>query len=106
MTQSLLSVGVFLFLLACLPWALKWVKQRYANTPSQENGQLKFVSALAVGPHQRVVTVEVGPEGQRVWLTLGVTNQDISCLHRVDVGRGEAKPGVIVDANADNREIF
>jgi flagellar biogenesis protein FliO len=36
---------------------------------------------LAVGPHQRVVTVEVGPVGQRVWLTLGVTAQGISSLH-------------------------
>ncbi|MEO7108166.1 MAG: flagellar biosynthetic protein FliO, partial [Rhodoferax sp.] len=48
------------------------------------NGQSRFISALAVGPHQRVVTVEVGPEGKRVWLTLGVTSQNITCLHCVD----------------------
>ena len=41
----------------------------------------KVISAVAVGPHQRVVTVEVGPEDARVWLTLGVTAQNITCLH-------------------------
>ena len=45
----------------------------------------KIISAVAVGQHQRVVTVEVGPEGARVWLTLGVTAHTITCLHTVTV---------------------
>lgn len=85
MTQSLVAVGIFLALLACLPLALKWVKQRSAGSGGVLAGQARFISAVAVGPHQRVVTVEVGPEGARVWLTLGVTAQEISCLHRVSV---------------------
>ncbi len=89
-TDSLYSVGVFLALLVCLPWALKWFKQRYVGTATDANGQTRFISALAVGPQQRVVTVEVGPQGQRVWLTLGVTPQNVSCLHCVDV----ASPGM------------
>jgi len=39
------------------------------------------LSAVAVGPHQRVVTLEVGPAHDRVCLVLGVTAQSISCLH-------------------------
>ncbi|NCS62431.1 MAG: flagellar biosynthetic protein FliO, partial [Rhodoferax sp.] len=35
----------------------------------------------------RVVTVEVGPDDARVWLTLGVTAQNITCLHTVAVPR-------------------
>ena len=81
MTESLVPVGIFLLLLGCLPFGLKWIKQRTAGAVGQGGGQAKFVSALAIGPHQRVVTVEVGPDGQRVWLTLGVTAQGISCLH-------------------------
>lgn len=84
MTQSLVSVGVFLAILVCLPFALKWLKQRYGGGALEDSGQSRFISALAVGPHQRVVTVEVGPEGRRVWLTLGVTAQSITCLHCVD----------------------
>ena len=85
MTQSWILVGAFLAVLVCLPAALKWVKQRYPGRYADVSGQSRFVSALAVGPNQRLVTVEVGPEGKRVWLTLGVTGQSISCLHCVDV---------------------
>ena len=85
MTQSWILVGAFLAVLVCLPTALKWIKQRYPGRYTDVSGQSRFISALAVGTHQRVVTVEVGPEGKRVWLTLGVTSQNISCLHCVDV---------------------
>ena len=78
-------MGAFLGLLVCLPMILKWVKQRVPGRFPDVSGQSRFISALAVGPHQRVVTVEVGPEGKRVWLTLGVTGQNISCLHCVDI---------------------
>lgn len=84
--QSLVSVAVFLALLACLPLLVKWLKQRSMVLGQREpGGRSRFISALAVGPHQRVVTVEVGPDGNRVWLTLGVTAQHISCLHSVPV---------------------
>ena len=81
MAQSLIFVGLFLALVACLPFAVKWIKQRYRLGPPQLGSHSKFISAIAVGPHQRVVTVEAGPEGERVWLTLGVTAQTITCLH-------------------------
>jgi flagellar protein FliO/FliZ len=85
MTQSWILVGAFLGVLVCLPMLLKWLKQRVPGRFADVSGQSRFISALAVGPHQRVVTVEVGPEGKRVWLTLGVTGQTISCLHTVEV---------------------
>jgi flagellar protein FliO/FliZ len=81
MTQSLLSIAVFLGLLACLPMAVKWLKTRSGYTPLPTGDQAVVVSAVAVGPHQRVVTVEVGPQDARVRLTLGVTAQSITCLH-------------------------
>lgn len=81
MTQTLLSVGLFVVLLALVPLALKWLQRRWATGAAAASSTLRVVSAVAVGPHQRVVTVEVGPEGARVWLTLGVTAQAITCLH-------------------------
>lgn len=92
-TQSLVTIGIFLALLACVPLALKWIKVRVPGNQVLANAQTRFISALAVGPHQRVVTVEVGPEGRRVWLTLGVTAQSISCLHSVDVNGEASIPG-------------
>jgi flagellar protein FliO/FliZ len=85
MTQSLLSVGVFLAVLACLPMVIKWLKQRSGGGGKDAGGQSKVVSAVAVGPHQRVVTVEVGPDHARIMLVLGVTAQTITCLHSVSM---------------------
>ncbi len=68
-----------------VPFALKWVQRRTANGALGSSSASRIVSALAVGPHQRVITVEVGPEGERTWLTLGVTAQAITCLHTVNI---------------------
>lgn len=80
MNQTFLSVGLFVLLLAALPLGVKWMQRRVAGMASTA-GHLCVVSAVAVGSHQRVVTVEAGPEGARVWLTLGVTAQAITTLH-------------------------
>jgi flagellar protein FliO/FliZ len=81
MTSTLISVGLFVVLLALVPVGLKWVQRRTVGAGSGAAAASRVVSAIAVGPHQRVVTVEVGPEGSRTWLTLGVTAQTITCLH-------------------------
>jgi len=85
MTQSLISVGVFMLVLACIPFALKWWKVRAGLDSHSDGSNAKIISALAVGPHQRVVTIEVGPVGGRQRLTLGVTGQSITCLHTTAV---------------------
>lgn len=81
MTQAWLSVVFFVLLLALVPFGLKWLQRRVAGGVGTAGSAARIVSALAVGPQQRVVTVEVGPDGAKVWLTLGVTAQNISCLH-------------------------
>lgn len=91
MTQTLISVGLFVVLLALVPMGLKWVQRRSAVGSSGMASASRVISAIAVGPHQRVVTVEVGPEGSRTWLTLGVTAQAITCLHSAAV---ETKTGM------------
>ena len=80
MNQTFLSVGLFVLLLAAVPFGIKWIQRRSTGRASTA-GNLSVVSVVAVGPHQRVVTVEAGPEGARVWLTLGVTAQAITSLH-------------------------
>lgn len=84
MTQTIFAVVVFLVLLALLPLAIRWFQRR---TPggAAATAASRIVSTLAVGPQQRVVTIEVGPEGERTWLVLGVTAQQISCLHSMPV---------------------
>jgi flagellar protein FliO/FliZ len=88
MTQAIFSVVAFLVLLALVPFGIRWI-QRRAPGGASATGASRIVSAIAVGPHQRVVTVEVGPEGARTWLVLGVTAQSITCLHSAAVGKGQ-----------------
>lgn len=90
MTQTIFAVVVFLVLLALLPLAIRWFQRR---TPggAAATAASRIVSTLAVGPQQRVVTIEVGPEGERTWLVLGVTTQQISCLHSMPVASSAAR---------------
>lgn len=99
MTQTLISVGVFVVLLALVPIGLKWVQRRTAGGGAGIASASRIISAVAVGPHQRVVTVEVGPEGERTWLTLGVTAQTITCLHSTAVGvKSEVLPSKAIQS--------
>jgi flagellar protein FliO/FliZ len=92
MTQTLMTVGLFVVLLALVPVALKWLQRRSVGGASSLASAPRVISAVAVGPHQRVVTVEVGPENARTWLTLGVTAQSITCLHSVPVASSSSLP--------------
>lgn len=89
MTQSLILIGLFLCVLVSLPFLIDRLKQHYGFNPMGPVGTARIVSALAIGPQQRVVTVEVGAPGARVWLVLGVTPQAIQCLHTAPA-EGEA----------------
>ena len=100
MTQSLLSVVFFVALLALVPWALRWVKKRNGTlTTNAAGGASRVVSALGVGPTQRVVTVEVGPPEARVWLVLGVTAQSVTPLH-TSAAPGFSQAARLADAPA------
>jgi flagellar protein FliO/FliZ len=85
MSQAWIGILLFVVLLAMVPLGLKWVQRRTVGASVGVLSAAKIVSAIGVGPHQRVVTVEVGPAGARVWLTLGVTPQNITCLHTANL---------------------
>lgn len=92
MTQTLLIVVLFVAAMAALPWLIRRLQQRQSGPFSAAAGVSKVLSAVAVGPQQRVVTVEVGPEHQRTVLVLGVTAQQISCLHVLPSAAAVAAP--------------
>ena len=104
MTQTLLVVVLFVAGMACLPWLVRRLQQRQAVGATAAGSASRVLSAVAIGPQQRVVTVEVGPEHARTWLVLGVTAQQVSCLHvlpitqRVDAPVSIAKDEGVVSA--------
>lgn len=67
-------------LILALPWLVTWIKKTGWQGGKHAEQSLKLVSAVAVGPQQKVVTVEVGLGNHRKWLVLGVTPQSIACL--------------------------
>jgi flagellar protein FliO/FliZ len=92
MTQSLVWVAGFVLLLAMLPLGIKWVQSRGASGPAVAGAASRVLSAVAVGPQQRVVTVEVGPQDARVCLVLAVTQQSVCCLHTYATDRSSPAP--------------
>jgi flagellar protein FliO/FliZ len=90
MTQSLILIGLFLCVLVSLPFLIERIKKHYGLNAAGPSGPTRLVSALALGPQQKVVTVEVGPQSARVWLVLGVTQQSIQCLHTMPAEHASA----------------
>lgn len=81
LAQQIWSVLIFLACLAALPFLVKrWKSVNTAKYGGEVEPAPRVVSVLAVGPQQRVVTVEVGREWARQRMVLGVTSQSISCL--------------------------
>lgn len=93
MTQPLVFIALFLCVLVSLPFLIEHLKKRYGLRIPGATGTTRLVSTLSLGPQQKVVTVEVGPQNARVWLVLGVTPQAIACLHSAP-----AEPAAVVDA--------
>lgn len=80
--QSWLLLGLLLAALIVLPWVLRRGQQRWQNRRlAQGETSVQTICATAVGSGQRVVLVEVARGSQRLQLVLGVTAQNIQCLH-------------------------
>ena len=100
MTQTLGIVVLFVAAMAALPWLVRRVQLRQAAGGATGGASSRVLSAVAVGPQQRVVTVEVGSEGARACLVLGVTAQSITCLHVMSPPAAEQSPAVASFAGA------
>lgn len=81
MWPTMLMVVALVAAMAALPWLLRRFQQRTAALRGTAGLQLRVLGAVGVGAQQRVVTVEVGEGAQLVRLVLGVTAQNIQCLH-------------------------
>lgn len=91
MWPTLVLVALFVAAMAALPWLVRKLQQKNAwpkawgGLGARGRGAVplasQVVSSLAIGPQQRVVTVQVGEGEEAVRLVLGVTAQNIQCLH-------------------------
>ena len=67
--------------MAALPWALRRWQQRSQTLKGVVGVQSQVLGVMAVGPGQRVVTVQVQRGHEQACLVLGVTAHSIQCLH-------------------------
>ena len=98
MWQSVGALALLVGVLAMLPMGLRFLQKRVGGLKRSGWTSSDVVSSVAVGPQQQVVTVEVGPAHARSWLVLGVTAQQISCLHTIPMP--QATPGAAAQAAA------
>lgn len=73
--QVFFSLGLVLALIALVAWMMKRINTGHQSASSS----LRVVSAVAVGPRERVVLVDVGD----VRLVLGVANGQVTALHQM-----------------------
>lgn len=85
MASTWLSLALLVLIIAMVPLALKWLQARTGLGRLPAQGGIRVLDAAAVGPQQRVMTVEIGAPGARTRLTLGVTPTHITCLHQTAV---------------------
>lgn len=78
---GLTSLLWFAGVLVAIPLVLWLVKRSPLGGVASGPGAPRTVSALALSPSQRLVTVEVGQGEERLWLVLGVTPNSIRTLH-------------------------
>jgi len=96
------ALGGFVLVLLLIPvalWALKrsGLAQRIglAQVQAGQTQVLRTVAQTSLGPGQRVVTVEVNAGGQRQWLVLGVTANQINTLSQMSVPNTPAPSEVL-----------
>lgn len=80
-TASLVQVTLALMLMVGLILGLAWLAKRFGQPLFQQNKQLRLISSLSLGVKEKIVLIEV--EGKQ--LVLGVTPQQISSLHVIDI---------------------
>lgn len=91
--QMLFGLAVVLGTVAGAAWLLK----RLAPGQISAGGTLKLIGAIAVGPKERVVVVEIG----ETWLVVGVAPGQVTALHNLP--KLAAVPGRDTGVPADQR---
>ena len=101
--QTIAVLVLFLAVMAVLPWLLRRWQRRQMAARGDQGVQTQVLSSTALSPSQRIVVVEVGQGAQRTRLVLGVTGQQINCLHVLEAAPGSrpaADPGSFAGAMA------
>ena len=81
MFQNALPAVVLLVVMIGVAWMLQRYRRHLPGAASQGGPRLQVMNSLSLGPHQRVVTVQVGEGDNSLCLVLGVAPGGITALH-------------------------
>ena len=98
LSASLLALAAMVLAMAVLPWVVRRWQQRSQAARGVVGVQGQVLHTVALGPGQRVVTVELERDGARVCLVLGVSPQHIQCLHVWPHGQAAVAPSSFAQA--------
>lgn len=92
MLQNALPAVGLLLLMVLVAWALQRWRKHLPGQGRQSGPALKVLGTIALGPQQRVVTLQVGQGADAQCLVLGVTAASVNTLHSLPLP-AEAAPG-------------
>jgi len=81
MLQNALPAVGLLVLMVLLAWALQRWRKHLPGLPAQGGPTLQVLNTVALGPQQRLVTVQIGQGADAQCLVLGVAPGSINTLH-------------------------
>ena len=83
MIQNAAPAVVLLILMVGIAWLLQRYRRHLPGAAHRAGPTLQVLGGVALGPQQRVVTVQVGQGEQAVCLVLGVSPGSVTALHQM-----------------------
>jgi flagellar protein FliO/FliZ len=97
MLQNAAPALVLLVLMMLVAWMLQRYRRHLPGTSRHTGPALQVMNSLALGPQQRVITLQVGQGESGVCLVLGVAPGGITALHTLPLPAADA--GAAADTN-------
>ena len=98
MLQNAAPAIVLLIAMVLVAWLLQRYRRHLPGAARHQGPALQVLSAVALGPQQRVVTLRVGEGSDAVCLVLGVTASSITALHSMGLPPETATPSAAAEA--------
>jgi flagellar protein FliO/FliZ len=90
MLQNAAPALVLLVVMVAVAWMLQRYRRHIPGAARQTGPALQVMNTLALGPQQRVITLQVGQGEASVCLVLGVAPGGITALHTLPLPAADA----------------
>ncbi len=90
MLQNAAPAIVLLIVMVGIAWLLQRYRRHLPGATHRAGPSLQVLGGVALGPQQRVVTLQVGQGEQAVCLVLGVTAGSVNTLHQMPLPEAPA----------------